>query len=97
VSDFEGAVERVWPGKEAHVEVLGGGITNHNLKVVVDGEAFVLRVTGKDTGLLGIDRTVELARGKYCWMMSDDDILTPDAVAAVGAGVGQPRRSLCGQ
>ncbi len=61
MSDFEGAVERVWPGKEAHVEVLGGGITNHNLKVVIDGEAFVLRVTGKDTGLLGIDRTVELA------------------------------------
>jgi len=29
------------------------------------------------------DRTVELARGKYCWMMSDDDILTPDAVAEV--------------
>ena len=44
-----------------HVEVLGGGITNHNLKVEVDGEAFVLRVAGKDTGLLGIDRTVELA------------------------------------
>lgn len=29
------------------------------------------------------DRTVELARGKYCWMMSDDDILTPGAIAEV--------------
>jgi abequosyltransferase len=29
------------------------------------------------------DRTVELARGKYCWMMSDDDALTPGAVAEV--------------
>lgn len=29
------------------------------------------------------DRTVELAHGKYCWMMSDDDILTQDAVAEV--------------
>lgn len=29
------------------------------------------------------DRTVELARGKYCWMMSDDDILTPGAMAEV--------------
>ena len=29
------------------------------------------------------DRTVELAEGKYCWMMSDDDILTPGAVAEV--------------
>ena len=61
MSDFAGAVERVWPGREARVEVLGGGITNHNLKIEVDGEAFVLRVAGKDTGLLGIDRTVELA------------------------------------
>ena len=41
--------------------MLGGGITNHNLKVEVDGEYFVLRVAGKDTNLLGIDRTVELA------------------------------------
>ena len=61
MTDFAGAVERVWPGREARVGVLGGGITNHNLKVEVDGESFVLRVAGKDTGLLGIDRTVELA------------------------------------
>jgi thiamine kinase-like enzyme len=58
---FADAVERVWPGRDARAEVLGGGITNHNLKVVVDSETFVLRVAGKDTGLLGIDRSVELA------------------------------------
>ena len=29
------------------------------------------------------DRTVELAQGEYCWMMSDDDILTPGAVTEV--------------
>ena len=58
---FAAEVERVWPGRGASFEVLGGGITNHNLKVEVDGERFVLRVAGKDTGLLGIDRTVELA------------------------------------
>jgi thiamine kinase-like enzyme len=58
---FAAEVERVWPGRAAQFEVLGGGITNHNLKVEVDGERFVLRVAGKDTGLLGIDRTVELA------------------------------------
>jgi thiamine kinase-like enzyme len=72
VSAFDGAVERVWPGREARVEVLGGGITNHNLKVEVDGELFVLRVVGKDTDLLGIDRGVELAATK--------------AAAAVGVG-----------
>ncbi len=60
MSALDAAVERVWPGRNARVEVLGGGITNHNLKVEVDGETFVLRVAGKDTSLLGIDRTVEL-------------------------------------
>jgi thiamine kinase-like enzyme len=61
MSDLTEAVARVWPGQDVHVEVLGGGITNHNLKVDVDGESFVLRVAGKDTDLLGIDRAVELA------------------------------------
>ena len=28
----------MWPGASARFEVLGGGITNHNLKVEVDGE-----------------------------------------------------------
>jgi thiamine kinase-like enzyme len=61
MSELEAAVERVWPGREARFEVLGGGITNHNGKVEVDGETFVLRVAGRDTDLLGIDRSVELA------------------------------------
>jgi thiamine kinase-like enzyme len=61
VSEFAAEVERVWPGRDASFEVLGGGITNHNLKVDVDGELFVLRVAGKDTDLLGIDRKLELA------------------------------------
>jgi thiamine kinase-like enzyme len=55
----EQIVARVWPGREAAVEILGGGITNHNFKVTLDGESYVLRVGGKDTGLLGIDRSVE--------------------------------------
>jgi thiamine kinase-like enzyme len=55
----EQIVARVWPGRPAEIEVLGGGITNHNFKVTVDGDSYVLRVGGKDTGLLGIDRSVE--------------------------------------
>jgi thiamine kinase-like enzyme len=58
VSTFAAEVERVWPGRGAHYEVLGGGITNHNLKVDIDGEQYVLRVAGKGTNLLGIDRAV---------------------------------------
>ncbi len=52
-------VERLWPGREASVERLGGGLTNHNFKVTVGAEAFVVRVAGKDTDLLGIDRRAE--------------------------------------
>jgi thiamine kinase-like enzyme len=52
---------RVWPGRELTLEPLGGGITNRNFKVAVDDEAFVLRIGGKDTELLGIDRQAEHA------------------------------------
>jgi len=52
---------RVWPGRKVDVEPLGGGITNHNFKVTTHGDAFVLRIGGKDTELLGIDREAEHA------------------------------------
>src|SRR5829696_8520692 len=55
----EEIVERVWPGRDATVEVLGGGITNRNFKVTLDEGAYVLRIGGKDTELLGIDRRAE--------------------------------------
>ena len=50
---------RVWPGRELDIEPLGGGITNHNFVVRVDGNPFVLRIAGADTELLGIDRAAE--------------------------------------
>jgi thiamine kinase-like enzyme len=59
MTDLAAAVERVWPGRGASFEVLGGGITNHNLKVLLDGDAYVLRIAGRDTDLLGIDRRTE--------------------------------------
>jgi thiamine kinase-like enzyme len=58
---IEQIVERVWPDGVDSVETLGGGITNRNYKVQANGERFVLRVGGKDTALLGIDRAVEHA------------------------------------
>jgi thiamine kinase-like enzyme len=57
----EPIVERLWPGREARVEPLGGGITNRNFKVSVGDEPFVLRIGGKDTERLGIDRRAEHA------------------------------------
>jgi thiamine kinase-like enzyme len=57
--DPQAIAERLWPGRDIGVEELGGGITNRNFKVTVDGDAYVLRVGGKDTELLGIDRAIE--------------------------------------
>jgi thiamine kinase-like enzyme len=39
---------------------LSGGMTNRNYRVTLGGRDYVLRLPGKDTGLLGIDRTAEL-------------------------------------
>jgi thiamine kinase-like enzyme len=58
------AVERLWPGKAVEVSELGGGITNHNFKIGVGGDVFVLRMGGAKTDLLGIDRSVEYAAGR---------------------------------
>jgi thiamine kinase-like enzyme len=57
--DVAAAVERLWPDRGARAVPLSGGITNHNFKVDVHGETFVLRMGGNQTGLLGIDRRVE--------------------------------------
>jgi aminoglycoside phosphotransferase (APT) family kinase protein len=40
---------------------LSGGITNRNYRVRLGGEDYVLRVCGRDTELLGIDRDAECA------------------------------------
>jgi thiamine kinase-like enzyme len=40
---------------------LTGGITNRNYRLNMGGVDYVLRVSGKDTGVLGIDRAAEVA------------------------------------
>ncbi len=57
--DVDRIAARVWPGLRLEVEPLGGGITNRNFKVECEGRAYVLRIGGKDTHLLGIDRHAE--------------------------------------
>ena len=58
--DAAAIAERLWPGRTASIDILGGGLTNHNYRVTLDGgEAYVVRVAGRDTELLGIDRAVE--------------------------------------
>ena len=61
--DAAAAVDRLWPDRGAGYAPLEGGITNHNFKVEVDGQTFVLRIGGARTGLLGIDRRAEYEAG----------------------------------
>jgi thiamine kinase-like enzyme len=49
---------------EGEAQPLEGGITNRNYKVRFGGEDVVVRLPGKDTGLLGIDRAAERAAGE---------------------------------
>jgi thiamine kinase-like enzyme len=55
----EAIAERLFPGRVRGLAPLGGGITNRNFKVTLDDDEVVLRIGGKDTALLGIDREVE--------------------------------------
>jgi thiamine kinase-like enzyme len=48
-------------GRGAKIAPLAGGITNRNYVIEASGEAYVLRVAGANTGLLGIDRAREYA------------------------------------
>ncbi|MDQ3660075.1 MAG: phosphotransferase [Actinomycetota bacterium] len=57
----EELAERLWPGQPITVAPLEGGITNRNWRIEVPDGDFVLRVSGKDTNLLGIDRREEYA------------------------------------
>jgi thiamine kinase-like enzyme len=57
--DVERIAQRVWPGRRLTIEPLGGGITNRNFRVDCEGQLYVLRIGGKDTHLLGIDRRAE--------------------------------------
>jgi thiamine kinase-like enzyme len=61
---LEEALARVpqWAGaSDLKATPLGGGITNFNYRIDVGGESFVLRISGADTQLLGINREHEYA------------------------------------
>ena len=64
VLSLEEALARVpqWAGaRDLRATPLGGGITNRNYRIDTDGEAYVLRIAGSDTQLLGINRENEYA------------------------------------
>ena len=53
-----------WRRLEPVVTPITAGITNRNFRIDVGGESFVLRIAGRDTGLLGIDREAEYEAGR---------------------------------
>jgi thiamine kinase-like enzyme len=59
---------------ECEVEPLAGGLTNTNYRVTTPAGRYVVRISGKDTGLLAIDRANEIH----------------NTVAAAETGVGAP-------
>jgi thiamine kinase-like enzyme len=58
---IEEVINRIndWKNKEIHYEPLGGGITNHNYTIFIDGSPYVVRIPGAGTDLF-IDRNNEL-------------------------------------
>src|ERR1039458_7844550 len=60
-SDVDQLIVELWPGREVRVEPLHGGITNANFLVDLGDEQVVLRISGENTELLGIDRRHETA------------------------------------
>jgi thiamine kinase-like enzyme len=58
---------------------LAGGITNRNFRVTFGGAEYVVRVPGRDTGLLGIDRDAERLAGETAARLS----IAPELVAVL--------------
>jgi thiamine kinase-like enzyme len=61
MSVIEEVVAKVsdWQGRDVQIQLLSGGLTNTNYKVLVDGKPFFIRVPGEGTELLAIDRNNE--------------------------------------
>jgi thiamine kinase-like enzyme len=57
---------------------LEGGITNRNFRVCMGGAEYVVRLPGRDTGLLGIDRRAERLAGETAARLG----IAPDVAAA---------------
>jgi thiamine kinase-like enzyme len=77
VEDVIEAVAQLRPALS--VEPLPGGLTNSNYKVTAPEGSFVVRIAGKDTGLLGIDRENELHNS----IAAAETGVAPRVVAAV--------------
>ena len=49
-----------WSGRRLEVSAVGGGLTNTNFRVEVDGRPYFVRIPGASTELLAVDRANEI-------------------------------------
>lgn len=75
-------------GKDVEVVVVDGASTDDTAAVVgkraIGSSNLKYFPQTANSGIDGdFDKAVELASSKYCWLMSDDDLLVPGAVARV--------------
>ena len=73
---------------DLEIVVVDGASTDNTEQVVMEHARRFdrLRYVRQDTNNgvdRDFDRAVELARGEYCWLLADDDLLKPGAVTAV--------------
>jgi thiamine kinase-like enzyme len=65
--------------RQGGVQPLDGGITNRNFRVILGGGDYVVRLPGKDTDLLGIDREAERLANRHAAQLG----LAPKVAAAL--------------
>lgn len=73
---------------ECEVVILDGGSTDDTQQVMskyshAHRQLRYIRQESNNGFDEDCDRVVELARGEYCWLMTDDDLLRPGAIGAV--------------
>ena len=83
-------LDSILPQLSADVElvIVDGGSRDGTADLMADyvrrHPAIVYRRESENCGVdRDFDKAVQYARGEYCWLMSDDDVLTPDAIATV--------------
>jgi thiamine kinase-like enzyme len=87
--ELDAAIRAVpgWEGRHIGVTPITTGITNRNFLIEAGQEAFVLRLAGRDTELLGIDREAECEAGRaaavagvgpegYAWLPQHGCLIT---------------------
>ena len=74
-----------WAGRRIEITPMGGGLTNSNFRVEVDGRPYFVRLPGADTELLAVDRANEIHNARAAsetgvapallHVLPDDDVM----------------------